>query len=89
MKPLPAILQQEAIGQTPGILTSGQQAPALYRELWETISVGNIYHNILVNRKKNGELYYVDESISAIRDAAGAITHFVSNGRDLTKRLTS
>jgi PAS domain S-box-containing protein len=77
----------EAIGQTPGILTSGQQAPAIYRELWETISVGNIYRNILVNRKKNGELYYIDESISAIRDAAGAITHFVSNGRDLTKRL--
>jgi two-component system, cell cycle sensor histidine kinase and response regulator CckA len=78
---------KEAIGNPPGILTSGQQAPAIYRELWETISVGNIYHNILVNRKKNGELYYIDESISAIRDAAGAITHFVSNGRDLTKRL--
>jgi two-component system, cell cycle sensor histidine kinase and response regulator CckA len=77
----------EALGQTPSILTSGQQAPALYRELWETISVGNVYHNILVNRKKNGELYYVDESISAIRDTAGSITHFVSNGRDLTKRL--
>ena len=79
--------QQEAVGKTPSILTSGQQAPALYRELWETITIGNVYHNILVNRKKNGELYYVDESISAIRDATGRITHFVSNGRDLTKRL--
>ncbi|HEV3307791.1 MAG TPA: response regulator [Candidatus Sulfotelmatobacter sp.] len=78
---------EEAVGQTPRILTSGQQPPELYRELWETISIGNVYHNILVNRKKNGELYYVDESISAIRDAAGSITHFVSNGRDLTKRL--
>ena len=78
---------QEAVGQTPAILTSGQQPPAMYRELWETISVGNIYHSILVNRKKNGELYYIDESISPIRDASGTITHFVSNGRDLTKRL--
>ena len=78
---------EEAVGQTPRILTSGQQAPALYRELWETISIGNVYRNILVNRKKNGELYYVDESISAIRDANGSITNFVSNGRDLTKRL--
>jgi two-component system cell cycle sensor histidine kinase/response regulator CckA len=79
--------RQEAIGQSPGILTSGQQAPALYRELWETISIGNVYHSIVVNRKKNGELYYVDESISPIRDASGCITHFVYNGRDLTKRL--
>ena len=78
---------QEAIGQTREILTSGQQPPPLYRELWETISIGNVYQNILVNRKKNGELYYVDESTSAIRDENGSITHFVSNGRDLTKRL--
>jgi two-component system, cell cycle sensor histidine kinase and response regulator CckA len=79
--------REDAVGQSPGILTSGQQAPALYRELWENISVGNVYNTITVNRKKNGELYYVDESISPIRDAVGNITHFVSNGRDLTKRL--
>jgi two-component system, cell cycle sensor histidine kinase and response regulator CckA len=79
--------REEAVGQTPSILTSGQQPPELYRELWETISIGNVYHSILVNKKKNGELYYIDESISPIRDARGCITHFVSNGRDLTKRL--
>ncbi len=78
---------EEAVGQTPSFLSSGQQAPALYRELWENISIGNVYNSIKVNRKKNGELYYVDESISPIRDASGNITHFISNGRDLTKRL--
>jgi signal transduction histidine kinase/ActR/RegA family two-component response regulator len=40
-----------------------------------------------VNRKKNGELYYTDENITAIQDAEGRITHFVSNTRDLTERL--
>ena len=79
--------RQEVIGQTPAILKSGQQPPALYRELWETIRAGDIYRSILVNRRKNGELYYVDESISPIRDGRGEITHFVSNGRDLTERL--
>jgi two-component system cell cycle sensor histidine kinase/response regulator CckA len=79
--------QQEVTGKTQSILKSGQQAPALYRELWETIRTGDIYRGILVNRKKNGEVYYVDESISPIRDAEGRITHFVSNGRDYTERL--
>jgi two-component system, cell cycle sensor histidine kinase and response regulator CckA len=79
--------QQEVAGKTPSILNSGQQPPALYRELWETIRSGDVYRSVLVNRKKNGELYYVDESISPIRDPAGHITHFVSNGRDLTNRL--
>ena len=79
--------QQEVVGQTPSMLKSGQPAPMLYRELWETIRPGEISRNILVNRKKNGDLYYVDESVTAIRDAEGCITHFVSNGRDLTGRL--
>jgi two-component system cell cycle sensor histidine kinase/response regulator CckA len=79
--------RSEVIGQTPAILKSGQQAPALYRELWETIRSGDVYRGILVNRKRNGDLYYVDECISSIKDSAGNITHFVSNGRDLTERL--
>lgn len=77
----------EVVGQTPNILKSGQPAPILYRELWETIHSGETYRNILVNRKKNGELYYTDENITAIQDAEGRITHFVSNTRDLTERL--
>jgi two-component system cell cycle sensor histidine kinase/response regulator CckA len=79
--------QQDVAGKTPAMLKSGQQPPALYRELWETIRSGDIYRSVLVNRKKNGDLYYVDESISPIRDAEGRVTHFVSNGRDLTERL--
>jgi two-component system cell cycle sensor histidine kinase/response regulator CckA len=78
---------QEVVGQTPNMLKSGQSAPVLYRELWETIRSGNICRNILVNRKKNGDLYFVDESVTSLRDAEGRITHFVSNGRDFTGRL--
>jgi PAS domain S-box-containing protein len=79
--------QQEVVGKTPAMLKSGQQPPVLYRELWETIRSGGVYRSVLVNRKKSGDLYYVDESISPIRDAEGRVTHFVSNGRDLTERL--
>jgi len=78
---------EEVTGKTSSILKSGQQAPVLYRELWETIRSGSGCRNIVVNRKKNGEVYYVEESISAIRDAEGRIANFVSNGRDFTERL--
>ncbi|MGB6840945.1 MAG: ATP-binding protein, partial [Candidatus Sulfotelmatobacter sp.] len=74
-------------GRTSSILKSGEQAPVLYREVWETIRSGNVGRSIVVNRKKNGEVCYVDESISAIRDPEGNITNFVSNGRDYTERL--
>ena len=74
-------------GKTPRVLKSGEQAPDVYQQMWKTILAGNVYRGILVNRKKNGQQYYVEESICPIRDADGQITHFVSNGRDLTERL--
>ena len=79
--------RNEVCGRTPRILKSGEQGPEIYQEMWNTILAGNVYRGILVNRKKNGELYYVEESICPVRDAVGQITHFISNGRDLTERL--
>ena len=79
--------RQEACGKTPRILKSGEQGPEIYQELWSSILAGNVFRGILVNRKKNGDLYYVEESICPVRDAGGQITHFIANGRDLTDRL--
>lgn len=79
--------RDEVCGKTPRILKSGEQGPEVYQEMWKTILAGNVYRGILVNRKKNGELYSVEESISPVRDAAGRITHFIANGRDLTERV--
>ncbi len=78
---------REACGQTMRLLKSGEQGAEFYQELWKTILAGNVYRGILVNRKKSGELYYVEQSISPVRDNEGKITHFISNGRDLTERL--
>src|SRR5579872_4148666 len=79
--------RNEVCGKTPRVLKSGEQCSETYQEMWKTLLSGNVYRGILVNRKKNGDHYYVEESISPIRDADGQITHFIANGRDLTDRL--
>jgi two-component system cell cycle sensor histidine kinase/response regulator CckA len=79
--------RDEMCGKTPRILKSGEQGVEIYQGIWKTILAGKAYRGILTNRKKNGELYYVEESICPVRDAGGQITHFISNGRDLTERL--
>jgi two-component system, cell cycle sensor histidine kinase and response regulator CckA len=79
--------RDEMCGKIPRILKSGEHGPEVYQRIWKTILAGDTYRGILTNRKKNGELYQVEESISPLRDAAGQITHFISNGRDLTERL--
>ena len=84
---LTGYLQKEVLGHTPRILKSDYQSRDFYQALWNTICAGNVYRGILRNRKKNGELYYVEENISPVRNAEGQITHFISNGRDLTERF--
>jgi two-component system, cell cycle sensor histidine kinase and response regulator CckA len=78
---------EEVYGKSPRILKSGEQGPEVYQELWQTILAGKVYRGILVNRKKNGELYHAEQSISPVRNAQGRVTHFIATVRDLTERV--
>ena len=77
---------EEARGQNPSVLKSGVHDGAFYREMWETLVAGRIWHGEFCNRKENGELYWEDSSISPIRDETGAITHYVAVKEDISAR---
>jgi len=78
----------EAVGSTPRLLKSGKQDPAYYRELWAAIVAGSPFKATVLNRKKSGELFFVEQSITPMRDSrTGEIGHFVSVMRDLTDRI--
>jgi PAS domain S-box-containing protein len=83
--------QDEVIGETLGILKSDQQAGELYEEMWDTVLSGKVFHGVVMNRKKNGETFILEKSITPLRSPAGKITHFISTGRDITdqRRLES
>jgi PAS domain S-box-containing protein len=76
----------EAIGRKPSLMRSGVQTPRYYETLWGTILSGNTFHTTLTNRKHDGCLFEEEQTITPVRDEAGAITHFVSTGRDITVR---
>ncbi|MFC7059540.1 PAS domain S-box protein [Halovenus salina] len=77
---------EEAVGKTPAILKSDKQNDAFYAELWETILDGEVWEAELVNRRKSGELYYVEQTIAPITDEDGEITNFVGVQSDITER---
>lgn len=77
---------EEAIGQNPRILKSGELPSEEYRELWEAITSGKEWRGEFHNKKKNGELYWEIASISPIRDSSGAITHFLAVKEDITEK---
>lgn len=77
---------EEAIGQSPSILKSGETDSDDYQELWETISRGKEWRGLFHNRRKNGELYWEYTAISPIRNSEGEITHYLAVKEDITER---
>jgi len=76
----------EVVGGPCNILKSGKQDAAFYAKLWRTIEAGEVFRAHMVNRKKSGELYHEEKTITPLRDAGGTITHFVSTAKDVTDR---
>jgi len=77
---------EEAIGQNPRILKSGNLSRAFYQNLWQTILSGKIWKGDFINKKKNGQEYWESASISPIKNENNEITHFVAVKRDITER---
>ena len=77
---------EEAIGQTPRILNSGVHDDAFFADLWETITSGEVWQAEVVNERKSGEQYVVEQTIAPITDANGAITHFVAVNNEISDR---
>lgn len=76
----------EVCGLTPRVLKSGQQPPSFYRLLWSTILAGQTWQGEIMNRRKNGSLYREEQTITPVRDADGAISHFIAIKQDVTER---
>ena len=79
--------RKEALGAKPSFLRSGYQDEAFYQDLWTTILGGKPFREVFINRKKDGSIYYEQKTITPLRNTSGTITHFLSVGTDITRRL--
>ncbi|MDQ1257462.1 MAG: hypothetical protein QG656_2067, partial [Candidatus Hydrogenedentes bacterium] len=79
--------RDEAKGQTPRILKSGEQDTSFYRNMWHQLTEGEIWEGRLINRRKNGELYEEEATISPVRDLDGKIINYVAVKRDVTTEV--
>ncbi|MEK7321938.1 MAG: EAL domain-containing protein [Pseudomonadota bacterium] len=81
------IAANTALGNTPSIVKSGKHDVAFYRNMWAVLLADQPFRDILINRKKNGELYYEEKTITPLKGADGEITHYISTGKDITERM--
>ncbi|MFW6005562.1 MAG: MASE3 domain-containing protein [Desulfonatronovibrionaceae bacterium] len=76
----------EAVGQTPKILKSGEHSREFYQELWKTISSGSIWRGEFHNRRKDGRLYWEQSAIAPVRDESGQVINYVGIKEDITDK---
>lgn len=79
--------RDELLDSSPSILRANAQQIESCRQAWELVLRGEIWRGRLNNRRKNGELYSVHETVTPIRNEAGEISHFVFIEEDITTQL--
>lgn len=77
----------EALGKNPRILKAGLTPPETYSELWATILRGEVWNDTLINRRKDGSVYYESAHIAPVIGDDGVITHFVAVKQDVSEQL--
>lgn len=77
----------EVKGRSSNIIKSSKHDREFYAKLWNTILRGEVFQDVIINRKKSGEIYYEEKTITPLKDAKGDITHFISTGKDITERM--
>ena len=74
----------EVLGKKPAILNSGHHDQSFYQDLWSTLRRAEPYRGTVLNKKKNGDLYWSQQTITPMKNQEGEVTNFVSVARDIT-----
>lgn len=77
---------EEVLGSNTRILKSGMNDEDIYKDLWSTIMRGNVWQREWINKRKNGEYYWENISITPIYDEAGKIMNFLAIKQDISER---
>lgn len=81
--------REELIGQDHRIIKSGYHSPEVYQELWETISQGEIWHNEIKNKAKDGSFYWADSTIVPFLNEQGVPYQYIAIRKDITEKKKS
>jgi len=78
--------KKEILGRNSRMFKPEKQDEALYSRMWETILSGRPFRSIIVNRKKDGALFYLDLTITPLRDQNNVTVSFVATGKDISEK---
>jgi PAS domain S-box-containing protein len=78
--------REELVGTHSRINKSGYHDKSFYKDMWQTISKGQIWRGDLKNKTKQGTYYWVDTIIAPLKDEKGKIKHYMAIRIDITEK---
>jgi len=78
--------RKEVTGINPHILKSSRHNESFYKNLWDTISSGQVWSGEIINKRKDGSLYTEEMTITPVLDDAEQISHYIAIKQDVTNQ---
>ncbi len=76
---------EEIVGRNESVLSNHTTPPALYADMWAHLAEQRPWSGRVLNRRKDGQLYLADLTISPVVGSSGATTHYLGIHRDITE----
>lgn len=76
----------DAVGQSPALLKSGYHDDVFYKNMYHDLAVHKVWKGEIWNKRKNGEVFPEWQTVTAVTDTHGKVTHYVSIFTDITLR---
>jgi PAS domain S-box-containing protein len=78
---------EECIGKPHNIIRHPDTPKELFREMWQTIKSGKVFHATFKNKRKDGSTYWVETNIAPVLDANGRVVRYIGVRFDITERM--
>ena len=76
----------EISDSTPHLFSSGGYDPSFWQSMWREILQGKAWSGEVLNRRKDGELYHVWQSITPLQNSLGEVQHFLCVQQDVSEK---
>jgi diguanylate cyclase (GGDEF)-like protein/PAS domain S-box-containing protein len=78
--------QEKVLGKNPKILGSGRHDKAYFQDFWKQLNTNGQFEGEMWNRRENGEIYPEWQTITAVKNDKGKVSHYVSVFSDITEK---
>ncbi len=79
--------ENEVIGKNLNFFNSNKHSANFYENMWNCIKKGKLWQGTIINKKKNGDLFYDSSTIIPLRNENNKLIGYVCNGIDITSQI--